>query len=73
MTQETHPSKMLKVEAVTIKDIKGNDLKYVRISNGDVSYAISVGQKTFDSVKELITPTAQKLPLPETETKKPKP
>lgn len=46
--------KTLSVEAKRHNDIRGKELLYLLIGEGKDQIAINVGQKTFDSVAELI-------------------
>lgn len=49
----------MKVEAIAHVDVRGNTLKYVRLTStdGQKTVLINVGEKTFTAVAELLTPT----------------
>lgn len=55
---------MTTVKVQSIKDIRNKELLYVVIKNGDREYPISVGQKTYNAVKDIIELEKQsELPL----------
>ena len=54
----------MQVEAITYKDVRGNELMYLRITNptNGKEVLVNIGAKTYKAVKDL---TAQpELPLP---------
>jgi hypothetical protein len=51
MTQKT-----MNVEVLTYKDVRGKELLYLRIKDGENEVLINVGDKTYKAVKELIEP-----------------
>lgn len=51
----------MKAEALQHEDVKGRKLLYIKVSNGEHNVFINVGEKTFNSVKEL--EKVQKLPF----------
>lgn len=53
----------MNVETIEFKDVRGKQLLYLKITSNGKEVLINVGQKTFDSVKELETPTQPELPL----------
>lgn len=44
---------MTTVTAITHKDVKGKELLYLKIQNGEHNVLVNVGKKTYDSVKAL--------------------
>lgn len=42
------------VEAVSVENVKGETLYYLKISAGDNKHFVNVGQKTHDAVKALV-------------------
>lgn len=62
---------MKNFEAIKWTDIKGHDLYYIKLTNGDKSHLINVGKKTFENVNEITKPSEQQqLPLKEEQPKK---
>lgn len=49
------------IEALQHTDVRGKILKYIRLKNGEHEVLINVGDKTYQSVKEL--EKAQQIPL----------
>lgn len=43
----------MKVEAIQHADVKGKIQNYIKITKGDSTVLINVGQKTYQSVKDL--------------------
>lgn len=52
---------MKTVEAIQHKDVKGKTLHYILIKNQDKSVLINVGEKTYNSVKQLDTIQPQQI------------
>lgn len=53
------------VEVIKHKDVRGNELLYLRIVNGQNHVLINIGQKTFDGVNELLNPKQKEQPKKE--------
>lgn len=47
------------VTPIKFQDVRGAQLLYLKISVGENQVLINIGQKTFDSVTELINPTGK--------------
>lgn len=52
--------KKITIETIEHKDVRGNKLLYLKISNGNTDILINVGQKTFDSVKAITSEKEEK-------------
>lgn len=51
------------VEPIRFKDVRGNELLYIKIKKGEKEVLINVGNRTFKNVEELINPPQPELPL----------
>lgn len=58
---------MKTIEAIKHKDVKGKELLYLKIKNGEHEVLVNVGTKTYEAVKAL--DNVQELPL-KTENKR---
>lgn len=48
----------MKVEPIKYTDVRGKELLYLKIEHNGKEVVINVGQKTYDSVKELVAATS---------------
>lgn len=44
----------MKIETLKHTDVRGKELKYLKVTNSNESYLINVGDKTFDEVSRLL-------------------
>lgn len=51
------------VEPIRFKDVRGNELLYIKIKKGEKEVLINVGNRTFKNVEELINPKQPELPI----------
>lgn len=58
----------MEVTAIKHADVRGKELCYLKIKKGEHEVLINVGEKTYNSVKQL--ETVQELPLEEPKTDK---
>jgi len=58
-------SKLMQVEVLIYKDVRGKELQYIRVTNElKEEVLINVGEKTYTAVKELIEPKTVGKPEP---------
>lgn len=51
---------MKQFQAIQWTDVNGKQLYYIRLTNGDKTHLINVGEKTYKAVTELDKETAQR-------------
>lgn len=59
--------KKVTAEAIAHKDVRGNELYYLKLTDGNTELLINVGKKNHDIVNNMNK--QPELPLPETKTK----